>query len=69
MGSNNCLVSDIIQNIFCVQKKKELKTGLEQMSINDGRILLFLVNYPFIQLLPTTVDEQLKKKMKKVNNF
>jgi len=49
MGSNNCLVSDIIQNIFCVQKKKELKTGLEQMSINDGRILL-----GELSLYPTT---------------
>jgi len=30
MGSINCLVTDILQNIFfCVQQKKEIHTGLK----------------------------------------
>jgi len=32
MGSINCLVTDILQNIFfCVQQKKEIHTGLKQV--------------------------------------
>jgi len=32
MGSINCLVTDILQNIFfCVQQKKENHTGLKQL--------------------------------------
>ncbi len=32
MGTNNCLVTHILQNIFfCVQQKKEMHTGLEQL--------------------------------------
>jgi len=32
MGSINCLVTDILQNnFFCVQQKKEIHTGLEQL--------------------------------------
>jgi len=31
MGGVNCLVTNILQNIlFCVQQKKETRTGLEQ---------------------------------------
>jgi len=31
MGSINCLVTNILQNIFiCVQQKKEIHTGVEQ---------------------------------------
>jgi len=32
MGSINCLVTDILQNIFfCVQHKKEIDKGLKQL--------------------------------------
>jgi len=32
IGTFNCLVTDIHQNIFfCVQQKKEIHTGLEQL--------------------------------------
>jgi len=32
MGSINCLVTNILQNIFlCVQQKKEMNTGLKQL--------------------------------------
>jgi len=32
MWSSNCLVTHILQNIlFCVQQKKEICTGLEQL--------------------------------------
>ncbi len=31
MATVNCLVINILQNIFCVQQKKETQTGLEQL--------------------------------------
>ncbi len=33
MSTGNCLVTNILQNIFfvCVQQKKETDTGLEQL--------------------------------------
>jgi len=31
MGYINCLVTNILQNIFCVQQKKEIHTGLDQL--------------------------------------
>ncbi len=31
MATVNCLVTNILQNIFCVQQKKETQTGLEQL--------------------------------------
>jgi len=31
MGTNNCLLTNILQNIFCVQQNKEIHTGLEQL--------------------------------------
>ncbi len=30
MAPSHCLVTDILQNIFCVQQKKETHIGLEQ---------------------------------------
>jgi len=34
MENGNCLVTDILQNIFfCAQQKKEMYTGLEQLFI------------------------------------
>jgi len=32
VGTNNCLISEILQNIFfCVQQKNEIHTSLEQL--------------------------------------
>jgi len=34
MGYTNCLVTDILQNIFfCVQHKNEVNTGLEELQV------------------------------------
>jgi len=42
----NCLVINIIQNIFfCVQQKKEIHTGLEKLE--ENLIFHFWVNCPF----------------------
>ncbi len=50
MGTNNCSITNILQNIFfCVQHKKENHTGLERHEgwVNDDKIFIFKVNYPF----------------------
>ncbi len=31
MGNSNCLVTNILQNIFCDEQKKEIYTSLEQL--------------------------------------
>jgi len=46
MGSKNCLVSHFLQNIFfCVQQKKEIHTGLEQL---EGEQMRMLINVTFL---------------------
>jgi len=46
MGSINCLVTGILQNIFlCVREKKELNVGLKQ---HEGeKMIRIWVNYSF----------------------
>jgi len=46
-GHHNCLIPDILQNIFfCVQQKKENHRGLEQLH-GDSIITKYCVKYPF----------------------
>ncbi len=46
MASVNCLITNILQNIgFCVQQKKEIHTGLEQLKCWHN--FIFWVNDPF----------------------
>jgi len=46
MGSINCLVTDIIQNVFlCVQQEKEIHTSLKQL---DGE---YITEFSFISNL------------------
>ncbi len=52
MATMNCLVTNILQNIFfCVQQRKETHTGLEVEGLGLG----FWVNYPFNTLLKSNV--------------
>jgi len=51
MGTSNFLVTHVLQNIFfCVQQKKEIHTGLEQlkceemMAIFDSNACIFYRN-------------------------
>ncbi len=48
MSTVNCLFASILQNFFfCVQQKKEVRTGLDQLEwVNDDRIVFLWVNYP-----------------------
>ncbi len=39
MATFKCLVTHILQNIFCVQQKKEIHTGLEHDGILDELFL------------------------------
>jgi len=42
MGLTNCLVTDILQNIlFCVQQKKGIHAGLEQLESEYDTIFIF----------------------------
>jgi len=48
MGHINCLLTDILQNIFfCVQQKKEIHAGLKQLEGQSNFDIHFEVNYSF----------------------
>jgi len=36
MATVNILVTNILHNIFCVQQKKEIHTGLEQLEVESN---------------------------------
>ncbi len=53
MATTNCLLTNILQNIFfCVQQMKETHTGLEQHEggVNDDSFH-FWVNYGFFNVV------------------
>jgi len=54
-GLIKCLITDILQNVFYVQQRKEIHTGFEQLEV--GKMMIefsFLcVNYPYpFQVFP-----------------
>ncbi len=56
MGTRNCSVTLILQNIFfCVQLKKVTHTGLEGW-VNDDRIFIFEWTIPLMSNYPVNVQ-------------
>jgi len=54
-GLINCLVTNILQNIFlCVQQKKEIHTGLKQLDGNDDIIFILKSTISLSKVLTTT---------------
>ncbi len=48
MATVNCLVTNLFQNIFCAQQKKETHAALEQLGVSKGwQNYPFWVNYAF----------------------
>ncbi len=48
MATINCLLTNILQNIFfCVQQKKEIHTSLEQHDMIFLSFFFFFLNYTF----------------------
>jgi len=54
-GLINCLVTNILQNIFlCVQQKKEIHTGLKQLDGNDDIIFILKSTISLSKVLTIT---------------